>query len=403
MDPCSCFNAHHAPVGAFASFTLGYPGATGGFGLELGGPARQSLYIGAERRDAPGCFEALPFFAPADPSTNLENFVHEDQGDVRRHAALESIPWDSIQREFRPCTDTWTARDLRFTLYSPAWPLPEFDGDHEEELARRLLPAVFAELTVDNRGGTTPRRVFFGYAPDNRHDHLRELWNLGEEGIRGLANGGAYGLATDHAGADTSIQFSIEAILGEPHRDRLHFACGTTGIVDAVAAPGEVLTLRFVLGFHRGGIVTTGRPLAYAYTRWYPDLESVLRHGLAHFEDYRAAALAHDESWSDPRLGAARQFQLSQALRSYYGSTELLIDADGRPVWIVNEGEYRMMNTLDLTADQLFLELRQNPWTTRNVLEHFVSHYAYEDRVLAPADRMSRSRAGSAFVTTWGS
>jgi hypothetical protein len=27
------FNAHHSPVGAFASFTLGFPGASGG--LEL--------------------------------------------------------------------------------------------------------------------------------------------------------------------------------------------------------------------------------------------------------------------------------------------------------------------------------------------------------------------------------
>ncbi len=31
------------------------------------------------------------------------------------------------------------------------------------------------------------------------------------------------------------------------------------------------------------------------------------------------------------------------------------------PFWVVNEGEYRMMNTLDLTIDQSFFELTNEP------------------------------------------
>lgn len=38
------YNAHHSPIGAFASFTLGMPGAKGGLGLELQGPADQSVH-----------------------------------------------------------------------------------------------------------------------------------------------------------------------------------------------------------------------------------------------------------------------------------------------------------------------------------------------------------------------
>ena len=38
------YNAHHSPIGAFASFTLGYKGAKGGLGLELGKPADQNIY-----------------------------------------------------------------------------------------------------------------------------------------------------------------------------------------------------------------------------------------------------------------------------------------------------------------------------------------------------------------------
>ena len=42
------FNAHHSPMGAFASFTLGCRGAKGGLGLELSKPADQNIFIGLE-------------------------------------------------------------------------------------------------------------------------------------------------------------------------------------------------------------------------------------------------------------------------------------------------------------------------------------------------------------------
>ena len=43
-----------------------------------------------------------------------------------------------------------------------------------------------------------------------------------------------------------------------------------------------------------------------------------------------------------------------------------------------------MINTLDLTVDMLFFELKFNPWTVRNVLEQFVNRYSYVDKVFAP-------------------
>lgn len=54
------YNAHHAPIGAFASFTLGYKGAKGGLGLELGKPADQNVYIGLQACDGEH-YQALPF------------------------------------------------------------------------------------------------------------------------------------------------------------------------------------------------------------------------------------------------------------------------------------------------------------------------------------------------------
>ena len=45
-----------------------------------------------------------------------------------------------------------------------------------------------------------------------------------------------------------------------------------------------------------------------------------------------------------------------------------------------------MINTLDLTVDMLFFELKFNPWTVRNVLEQFVDRYSYVDQVFSPED-----------------
>ena len=68
------------------------------------------------------------------------------------------------------------------------------------------------------------------------------------------------------------------------------------------------------------------------------------------------------------------------ATHSYYGSTQLL-DVDGQPLWVVNEGEYCMMNTLDLAVDHVFWELEHNPWLVRNLLDTFVRRYSYTDEV----------------------
>ena len=47
----------------------------------------------------------------------------------------------------------------------------------------------------------------------------------------------------------------------------------------------------------------------------------------------------------------------------------------------MNEGEYCMMNTLDLSVDHAFWELEQNPWVVRNLLDGFVRRYSFVDEV----------------------
>jgi hypothetical protein len=117
------FNAHHSPIGAFSSFTLGFPGAKGGLGLGLGKPAGQNVFIGASRED--GALELLPFYAGSeDDRARYEvEGVREQAGKVQ----VLPIAREVISRDYRLCTDTWTAGDLSFRILSPVMPVPDPD------------------------------------------------------------------------------------------------------------------------------------------------------------------------------------------------------------------------------------------------------------------------------------
>jgi hypothetical protein len=114
------FNAHHAPIGANASFTLGCPGPKGGLGLELPGPADEQIYIGLETRGG-GRFEALPFFT----ETEDDSKRFDVEGGSPERKVVFSFPDKAIKRDFGLTADTWRAGDLTFTIHSPVMPVPD--------------------------------------------------------------------------------------------------------------------------------------------------------------------------------------------------------------------------------------------------------------------------------------
>jgi hypothetical protein len=61
-----------------------------------------------------------------------------------------------------------------------------------------------------------------------------------------------------------------------------------------------------------------------------------------------------------------------------------------------------MMNTLDLTIDMMFFELKWNPWTVRNVLEHFVEEYSYTDKIFSPDNPEQLLEGGISFAHDMG-
>lgn len=372
------FNAFHSPIGAHSSFTLGCLGASGGLGLELGKPADQNIYIGVETRKG-GTYEALPFFAGAlDESKRYDHGAGSGGG----KSILRAFPLTKIKREFKLGTDTFSAGDLSFTLFSPVLPAPDPRKSSINEQKAAYCPAVGAELVIDNTGCSRPRRAFFGFQKGAITDALAPLDSL-PKGLAGMASGFSTAIVTDSPGATTAQGFNFEQILSEQHPENYRFILGATGAVLLCVPAGKKVTFRFAICFHRGGTVTTGEPASYWYARFFKNIESVGSYTLKNFAALKKSACASEKLLSGAKLNEHQLFQLRHAIRSYYGSTQLL-ELRGKPFWIVNEGEYRMLNTFDLTVDQLFYEMKLNPWTVRNVLDMYVERYSYSDRLHMP-------------------
>jgi hypothetical protein len=383
------YNSQHSPIGAFASFTLGEKGARGGLAVELGKPADQNIFVGLENAD--GKFECLPFFdAVEDESRRFDVLA----GTAKRSPLLSQFEDSRISRLLSPGMDVWRAGDLELRIHTPVCPAPA--PERAPKAMQKLIyaPSLAVEIEVDNRQGKTPRRAFFGYQGSDPYRGMRRLDDTAK--FAGIACGDSTAIASDSPGVYSALGFSAEQILNEAHPFNRTFGLGGVGLLVGEIPAGKKVTLHFGVCFYRGGVVTTGMKGSYYYTRFFDDIEAVASYSLKEFAALKARGNAFEARFRRSKLNASRKFMLSQAIKSYYGSTELL-EVEGAPMWIVNEGEYRMINTFDLTVDQLFFEMELNPWTVANELDWFVKRYSYRDKIQAPGQ--PRAHAGGLSFT----
>ncbi|MGE9295626.1 MAG: glycoside hydrolase family 52 protein [Puniceicoccales bacterium] len=377
----SNFNAHHSPVGAFASFTLGKTGPHGGLGLELGKPADENIFIGLQCANGEG-YETLPFYAGGDDESTRYDVGVEP---MARKQLIRPFASGGIQRTFNLGTDQWTAGDLSFTIYTPHPAVPDPATASDEELAAAVVPAIIAEITVDNHHGNKDRTVFIGYTGSDPYSQMRRIDDLAPDRLSGVAQGNRTALACVAGAMTAALGFTIDACLEPDHPENIRHGLGGTGALKANVGAGEKKSFRIAICFHRDGVPTSGLPCRYFYNRYFESIESVAEYALKNWEQQQGAALALDERLDAAQLNADRKFMLAHAVRSYFGSTQFL-EHEGKPFWVVNEGEYRMMNTFDLTVDHLFFELDRNPWVVRNQLDWFIHRYSYCDQVRLPGD-----------------
>ncbi len=389
------FNAQHSPMGAFMSFTCGHFGTRGGFGLQAGRPGNQDVYVGLI--DGPigsdGPIRALPFYHGAATEEAARYTQSANQG---ADPGIVAIAPSAIKRFYGWGSDRWTAGDLDFALFTPFGPIP--DTEDRDDLRESLLPAVFGELTLHNPTDKVRTGLFalsnFDAGPHQLVDGL-------PQGRLGFGFGGRCGvLGQIDAQTIPPTAFIHMGINGALRGKNLVHLLGNVAGLAFEIPPGESRTLRLALGCYLPGMQTTRIEGEYRYAGRFDGLSDVLTMALDRFDDRKQAAGARDTELAGSGLSGDQQFLIAHATRSYYGSTELL-DVGGMPFWIVNEGEYRMMNTLDLGVDHVFWELKQNPWVIRNLLDNFVRHYSYVDELIDPKTK-KRLPGGLSFCHDMG-
>ncbi len=388
MRTTNSFHAHHSPMGSHSSFTVGMFGANGGMALEKGSPADQSIFLGY--RSESGLTKLFPFY---------ENLVNDaerfSQDDSKEEAKTIEFSESEIKRNYKWATDEFISPGISFRIKTPFFSIPDPESASEESLKKASCPASFIEISVSNDSdenwdgffaiqGSTP------WTPLSSRDG----------NLKGMMSRDEMGFASDDESLSEFIDFGIEQALAGTHKTP-NFLLGPIGGISFKVAAGTEKTVRIALGYFRDGDVVFNRSASYWYTQYFDSIESVFSYALKYYDDFSDIVQKADNDLLSYGLSEDQQFLIAHATRSYYGSTEWLVE-DGKPLWIVNEGEYLMINTLDLTIDMAFFELSLNPWTLKNVLEHFVDHYSYEDQVFSPEDPNTLLDGGVSFTHDMG-
>jgi hypothetical protein len=296
------------------------------------------------------------------------------------------IPAGEIERDYRWATDTYRAPGISLCFITPFFSVPDMETARYEDKRFYLCPAFLLELELDNESSQKGMTAFFGLGGVNR------LFSSGSR-----------------AGLDSRDDFA-DCLLGAGQGERWGFACrpapglrehltwefldslysrrsgqngfhrlGTEGGIVIDVAPGARRRVQIALGSFQDGIVTSGLESRFFYSSCFRGLLDVLDFELEHAAEYRQAALERDGELLSSGLGASRQGLIAHATRGYLANTELLLTRAGETLFVVNEGEYRMMNTLDLSVDQMFWESRYSPWTLRNELDVLLKYSSYRD------------------------
>jgi len=384
------FNAQHSPMGAFMSFTCGNPGTRGGIGLQIGSPADQEVFIGVIDGDrfADVPLKCLPFYIGA-ASKAVEAFTAESAGPSEANVRPDAVPFapNEIKRSYGWATDSWQAGELSFTVYTPFGPIPDPDKASKDEMRDGLRPAVVAQLIVDNTKGTKPKTGIFAlnHARPGPRMIDEDLGSAGRTGFAFRREAGVVAELFDVTGAKKAagapfgfMRWSATDGIRERYNP-VHLLGSCPGVGFEVP-PGKKYAMVMAIGSYLEQPVTTALDGKYLYTRYYTNLTDVLRSTLDRSDKLIAAAEKLDEKLEAAPLSDDQKFIISHATHSYYGSTQLL-EIDKQPFWVVNEGEYCMMNTLDLAVDHVFWELDHNPWLVKNLLDNFVKRYSYTDEV----------------------
>jgi hypothetical protein len=369
------FYVHHCSWGSYSSFILGKLFQGGGFVLGNVNPPATNVYIGYARQG--GKPRLLPFVAKKMSETGEERYTG-NSFNPRGKWYQENVNFfgeDEIERRLDWAADTWAAGDIVFKLITPFFNIPSLDVLPIDSIGFYTAPLILAELEFDNTEHDTEMTGLF--ALESMRRPLSDL----KDNLIGTAAGTScgFGLQKQSGAAEILAWDACKSAFTKDSQalTRLGFEGGLRFTIP----PKTRKKYEIVLATYRGGSVTSNIKTRFLYTDHFADLEEVIGYGLVHYAKYREAGEEKNAELNRALLNDHRKFMIAHATHSYMANTELLADERGRARFIVNEGEYQMMNTLDLTVDQVFWELQTTPWTIRNVLDFHAARYGYRDWV----------------------
>lgn len=363
----------HGLWGANASLALGRIGR--GAGVVVGNvqPPARGLFAGYRigRADP----RLLPFAPDIQVGLGSSSYVDADAPakPILPPSARVYFTKDEIERSVCLSGEEWRAGSFSMKVTSFFGSIPDPASADPSILRSRMRPALYVELTFDNSAETEPLVGFFGM-----QGIRRPLSDSTHGALLGFAHGTDWGFAAlSGEGIDEVMDWSCVDAACDGERPLRHLA--SEGALRFRLGGGEKRTFLVAVGVYRDGIITAGlRSHAY-HASLFRDLEDVLDNALEESSEALERAAELDAEMDASSLSSDRKFLLCHAAHSYCASSELLLAENGEPVYVVNEGEYQMMNTLDLTVDQAFWELRYSPWTLRNELDLFLSRSSYVD------------------------
>jgi xylan 1,4-beta-xylosidase len=368
----------HGIWGAYGSLVLGRIGR--GAGVVVGDvrPPRTGMFIGY--RVGRGEPRLLPFSAGKNYGLGASAY-REDEVDSSRADSLRSAGYfgaDEIERFISLSGEEWRAGAVSLRVVSFLGEVPDPQAVAAATARSALRPSLLLRLGFDNSAGASPMTGLFAM-----QGIRRPLSDSTAGGLLGMANDTSFGFAIrPKADVEEVMDWSVVEAAFDGGADGvarpLRRLASEGGLRFRIPA-GQKAEYIVALGVFRGGIVTAGMGAHAYHSCLFKDVEDVLESALDDQADTLFRAQRIDELLDSSGLSDDRKFLLAHAAHSYAASTELLLAESGEPAFVVNEGEYQMMNTLDLTVDQAFWEARFSPWTLRNELESFAERSSYVD------------------------
>lgn len=364
------FYSLHGMWGAFSCLALGRIGKGAGIAVGDVQPPKQGLFAGYRR--GKGKSRLLPFSPGIHVGVGEESY-HLPSKPLIPPPECNWFKQDEIKRTMTFSGEQWLAEDLCFKVISFFGSVPDPLTAKPAEIKKAVRPAILVELSFDNTKGTEPMLGFFGM------QGIRRLLSDSTKGsLAGFASGTQWGYAA-LAGKDVEEIMDWSVLHSGLDSSKPKRKLAAEGLIRWQVGIGEKKSVIVALGAYRDGIVTSGYRAHAYYTVHFKDLEEVLTSALEDAEESLKKAREVDAMLDSAKISNERKFLIAHAAHSYNASTELLLTESGDPLFIVNEGEYRMMNTLDLTVDQAFWELKWSPWTVKNELDFLLFRSSYTD------------------------